>query len=399
MRGFIRAQYRKLQKEVADGSASSPEPSASAPTFSHILRSQCPRHSPAAMQRRKEEEELQRLRQVQQQWHDLEVIENGGREKVNPGLKPSAALASSFSTTVKRPPSALPTGPSTTPSPAEEPASSTAAVRVCAERPASALPRPGSAMPRKEGVVVVLQDDTGSSSSDADEEEPLPQQLFIAQGGTREKSPSQPLAATIAAAAAAVTTSSSLHAAAVGGPTSSSQYAMRRGSADDKEEDACCECCPCRRPATLMAAMGITSSSSAAATTANAGVATPGKVKPLGSGEDLSRGVAHPLIRRRARRSLTSTSAGVAASDMTDVIVEELDMLTSYPPPKGGAESATPLPFRPANHATTQENVTVSRSMTFLGAAKASSTPDDDDDEIMVSVNDFRRQSTSLAKP
>lgn len=63
--------------------------------FTHVLRSACSQHSPAALLRKSDEEDLKRVRELQIERHYQDIIENHGREVVDPNRKSSAALASS----------------------------------------------------------------------------------------------------------------------------------------------------------------------------------------------------------------------------------------------------------------------------------------------------------------
>ncbi|KAG5493810.1 hypothetical protein JKF63_01642 [Porcisia hertigi] len=98
MHNFVLGQYRSLQRDVL--SHASPLPPASTdPTsvnFQHTRRETCPMHSSAAKALFQMQEEV-RLRALQQQHHDMEVIRNGGREQVSHNMKSSVALAGSLS--------------------------------------------------------------------------------------------------------------------------------------------------------------------------------------------------------------------------------------------------------------------------------------------------------------
>lgn len=98
MRSFVLGQYRTLQREVAAQPAPVLEVvDVSAPDFQHIRVATCPVHSKAAKRARLKAEEEGRLRVLQQQHHDLEVIRNGGREQVGQNMKSSFVLAGSLS--------------------------------------------------------------------------------------------------------------------------------------------------------------------------------------------------------------------------------------------------------------------------------------------------------------
>ena len=104
MRSFVLGQYRNLQLEVrslpttVQGPAAPPVQSdVTAASFVHIKRRSCPRHSKAAKRAAQQKMEEERLRVVQQQHHDMEIIRNGGREQVGQNMKSSTMLAGSLS--------------------------------------------------------------------------------------------------------------------------------------------------------------------------------------------------------------------------------------------------------------------------------------------------------------
>lgn len=115
MKSFVLGQYRTLQQEVKQqpirpggrerGSVSEQEAERKAAgiqpidlsSFQHIPKDSCPIHSQQGREARRRLDEAERLRLLQQQHHDMEIIRNGGREKVAKNMKSSTALAGSFS--------------------------------------------------------------------------------------------------------------------------------------------------------------------------------------------------------------------------------------------------------------------------------------------------------------
>ncbi|AYU82379.1 hypothetical protein, unknown function [Leishmania donovani] len=98
MHSFILSQYRTLQRDVLSLPApqQSVYPDVTSVDFQHIKRATCSKHSKAAKKALKAQEEV-RLRALQQQHHDMEVIRNGGREHVGQSMKSSVVLAGSLS--------------------------------------------------------------------------------------------------------------------------------------------------------------------------------------------------------------------------------------------------------------------------------------------------------------
>ncbi|CBZ30182.1 hypothetical protein, unknown function [Leishmania mexicana MHOM/GT/2001/U1103] len=98
MHSFILSQYRTLQRDVLPPPASpqSVDADVASVDFQHMKRATCSKHSKAAKKALKAQEEV-RLRVLQQQHHDVEVIRNGGREHVGQNMKSSVVLAGSLS--------------------------------------------------------------------------------------------------------------------------------------------------------------------------------------------------------------------------------------------------------------------------------------------------------------
>eukprot|EP00796_Vickermania_ingenoplastis_P011967 gene11967-8240_t len=440
-KGFIRAQYRKLQKDVGEGVCSGSGLSAGGSPdikalVQHIRRCDCPQHSEAAIKKRREEEEQKRLRLVQQQWHDLAVIENGGREKIDPSLRSSAALAASLAKAKREGGSALASSnasvalsPCTSPSKAgnrhSQEQQEQGAPDGLPPRPSSTAVTPAAVPPldlaaaaaqggydsgpltsqrgtRKEAVVVALiasESDSDDDSSASDKEhgsEPLFTMTPMPTDSSNRKS-TTPACCGAALAVSANAGSAMATPRRDGTATTVPQRCLRPGSAVKVDENECCACCPCRRPAIFMEQMGITPKKDARRLSISPVVGRTNSISalsPEAEDEDPevygSRRLHQHPVRRRARRATTD---GAAATEMNDVIVEELDMLTAYPPRRG----TVPLPSRSAMQSATNENVTVPRTMSLLTACVASAAAVEDDDEILVSVNDFRRPNKSNA--
>ncbi|KPI83193.1 hypothetical protein ABL78_7781 [Leptomonas seymouri] len=103
MRNFVLGQYRTLQREVlalptvAEKSRDPSQADVSAAGFVHVRRCSCPLHSKSAKRAAERLQEEERLRILQQKHHDMEIIRNGGRERVGANMKSSAMLAGSLS--------------------------------------------------------------------------------------------------------------------------------------------------------------------------------------------------------------------------------------------------------------------------------------------------------------
>jgi ribonuclease HI len=109
MRSFVLGQYRTLQREVlslptiaekpapAVAAAAPVQTDVSAADFVHIKKATCSRHSKAAKRAELKRQEEERLRALQQQHHDMEIIRNGGREQIGLNMKSSTVLAGSLS--------------------------------------------------------------------------------------------------------------------------------------------------------------------------------------------------------------------------------------------------------------------------------------------------------------
>ncbi|GET92135.1 hypothetical protein, unknown function [Leishmania tarentolae] len=98
MQSFILSQYRTLQRDVISlpVAPQSVDDDVTTADFQHIKKTTCSKHSKAAKKALKAQEEV-RLRALQQQHHDMEVIRNGGREQVGQNMKSSVLLAGSLS--------------------------------------------------------------------------------------------------------------------------------------------------------------------------------------------------------------------------------------------------------------------------------------------------------------
>ncbi|CAG9581792.1 hypothetical protein LMJF_34_0450 [Leishmania major strain Friedlin] len=98
MHSFILSQYRTFQRDVLSlpPPPQSVDADATLVDFQHVKRATCSKHSKAAKKVLKAQEEV-RLRALQQQHHDMEVIRNGGREHVGQNMKSSVVLAGSLS--------------------------------------------------------------------------------------------------------------------------------------------------------------------------------------------------------------------------------------------------------------------------------------------------------------
>ncbi|KAG5468542.1 hypothetical protein CUR178_01374 [Leishmania enriettii] len=99
MHSFILGQYRTFQRDVLSHPAPplSVDADVTAVSFQHVERATCPKHSKAAKKTLLRAQEELRLRALQQQHHDMEVIRNGGREHVGKHMKSSAVLAGTLS--------------------------------------------------------------------------------------------------------------------------------------------------------------------------------------------------------------------------------------------------------------------------------------------------------------
>ncbi|KAG5467725.1 hypothetical protein LSCM4_00804 [Leishmania orientalis] len=99
MHSFILGQYRTFQRDVLSHPAAplSVDADVTAVSFQHVERTTCPKHSKAAKKALLRAQEELRLRALQQQHHDMEVIRNGGREHIGKNMKSSAMLAGTLS--------------------------------------------------------------------------------------------------------------------------------------------------------------------------------------------------------------------------------------------------------------------------------------------------------------
>ncbi|KAG5491491.1 hypothetical protein JIQ42_01394 [Leishmania sp. Namibia] len=95
MHSFILGQYRTFQRDALSHPAAplSVDAGVTAVSFQHVEGATCPKHSKAAKKALLRAQEELRLRALQQQHHDMEVIQNGGREHVGKNMKSSAVLA------------------------------------------------------------------------------------------------------------------------------------------------------------------------------------------------------------------------------------------------------------------------------------------------------------------
>lgn len=127
LKPLLRQEYRDMQRDLlaaavgpatvvtlpseGRGSSSSAAaathanrlPATNAPvTFQHRKKRSCPLHSKAGRAAEERRQEAERLRLLQQQRHDEQIISNGGRETVDPGMKSSARIAGSSSKLLHR---------------------------------------------------------------------------------------------------------------------------------------------------------------------------------------------------------------------------------------------------------------------------------------------------------